>query len=147
MPEEPRLLGALFRIPFQVLNIRIEQGLIAHGYEEIRPAYFEVFRHIDPDGSRVTELAERAQMTKQSMGYLVDHLEKMGYVERIPDPQDGRAKRIILTESGRHVEQTARRIIHEVEAEWRDMLGEEQMSQLRDTLEHLIRQLENTAAQ
>ena len=136
--NKPQLLGALFRIPFQTLDIRIEEGLIAAGYADLRPAYFEVFRYIKPKGSRSTELAEQARITKQSMGYLVDHLESQGYVERISDSQDRRAKIVRLTERGQQVEQTARQIILQVEAEWTTLLGEEAMRQLRQKLESLI---------
>ena len=140
--KRPRLFGALFRIPFQILNTRIEDGLIERGYHDLRPAYFEVFRYIQPEGSRSTELAEQAQMTKQSMGYLIDHLEQLGYVERLPDPKDRRAKIVQLTERGHKVEQTARMIIHEVEKEWSDLLGNRRMSDLREILDELINLLE-----
>ena len=141
-----RLLGALFRIPFQVLNTRIEEGLTAAGYTELRPAYFEVFRHIRPQGSRSTELAEQAQMTKQSMGYLIDQLETLGYVERLPDPHDRRAKIARLTERGQEVDQTARQIIGQVETEWAQLLGAERMTQLRHMLEALTEALEERSS-
>lgn len=140
--DEPRLLGALFRIPFQALDARIEAGLQAAGYEDLRPAYFEVFRYMSPEGRRSTELAELAQITKQSMGYLIDYLETAGYVARLPDPDDRRAKIVQLTEKGREVRQTAVQIIHQVESEWAELIGSEQMANLRQMLEGLVTALE-----
>ena len=140
--EEPRLFSVLFRTPFQILDTRIDEGLIAAGYTDLRPAYFEVFRYIRSEGSRSTELAEQAQITKQSMGYLIDHLEDQGYVERIPDPQDRRAKIVQLTKRGQEVEKTAQQIILQVEAEWTELLGAEKMAQLRQKLEMLLDILE-----
>ena len=140
--DGPRLLGALFRIPFQALDTRIEEALNAAGYADLRPAYFDVFRYIRPEGSRSTELAEQAQITKQSMGYLIDYLEKQGYVKRLPDPRDRRAKIVRLTERGEEVHQTALQTIHQVEAEWADRVGRENMAQLRQLLERLIDILE-----
>lgn len=66
--------------------------LPAHGYDDLRAAHNAVPRHIDPEGSRITTLAEGAGMTKQSMGYLVDSLVGAGYLALGPDPLDGRAK-------------------------------------------------------
>jgi DNA-binding MarR family transcriptional regulator len=141
--QESRLLGALFRVPFQFLNQQIESGLIASGYTDLRPAHFEVFRHMAPGGARSTVLAERAQITKQSMGYLVDYLEGRGYVQRIPDPDDRRAKIVQFTEKGRGVNETAAQIIRRVEAEWADLIGGELMVSLREALEVLIHFLED----
>ena len=73
-----RMIGALLRIPFQAINARLEAELAAAGFADLRPAHFSVFQHLPADGARVTDLAERAQITKQSMGYLVDHLEERG---------------------------------------------------------------------
>jgi len=64
------------------------------------PAHTAVFQHIEADGSRLTDLAERAQITKQSMGYLVDYLEERDYLERHADPSDRRATIICLTDRG-----------------------------------------------
>jgi DNA-binding MarR family transcriptional regulator len=93
--------------------------------------------HIDAAGTRLTDLAARAQITKQSMGYLVDYLERRGYVERRPDTGDRRATVICLTDRGWDETREALRIIAELEAEWAAALGEARMHQLRDLLAEL----------
>lgn len=79
---------------------RLYAELSARGFSEIRPAHSAVFRHIAPGGSRLTTLAEQAELTKQSMAYLVAYLEEHGYVRQKPDPEDGRAKQVFLTSRG-----------------------------------------------
>ncbi|HEY9697583.1 MAG TPA: MarR family transcriptional regulator, partial [Trichocoleus sp.] len=85
----------------------------------------------------LTELADAAQITKQSMNYLVEYLGDRGYVEMIPDPTDGRAKLIHLTDQGQKVQQMAIQISQQVEAEWAAQLGQRKISQLRRLLEEL----------
>ncbi|MRH90995.1 MarR family transcriptional regulator [Nocardia sp. SYP-A9097] len=92
---------------------------------------------IGPDGTRLTELAERAQVTKQTAGFLVDQLERAGYVERVPDPSDGRARLVWLSERGRTMAETGNRVSARIEAEWAAHLGERRMAQLRDALTRL----------
>lgn len=137
-PEDRRMLGALLRIPFQAIVARIHEGLVVAGYPDLRPAHLVVFQQMRPEGVRLTELAESAQITKQSMGYIVDHLEEQGYVERVPDPADRRAKIIRLTERGKDVERAAREILRGIEAEWGRHLGKERLRQLRETLTDLV---------
>jgi DNA-binding MarR family transcriptional regulator len=96
-----------------------------------------VFQHIAPEGSRLTDLAERAQITKQSMGYLVDYLEQRGYLERRPDPTDRRAALVCLTDRGWAQVHAALAIIHTVERDWTRALGKERMRQLRQLLTEL----------
>lgn len=131
------MLGALLRIPFQAIVERIHAGLVAAGFDDLSPAHFVVFQHMRPEGVRTTELAERAQITKQSMGYLVDHLEARGYVTRVADPSDKRARLVQLTERGRLVDATARSIVQQVEHEWSQYLGTDRFA----TLQHLLREL------
>src|SRR5213083_2923538 len=104
LPSDPRNehpnIGTLLRSPFQEVVNRVISGLADAGFEDIRPAHTAVFQHIEADGSRLTDLAQRAQITKQSMGYLVDYLEQRGYVERRPDPTDSRVTLICLTDRG-----------------------------------------------
>jgi len=90
----------------------------------------------------LTELAERAQITKQSMGYLVDYLQERGYVERVPDLVDGRAKLVRYTERGREVDRVTRQIVQGIEEDWACRLGEHKMDQLRQLLKELIAELE-----
>lgn len=90
------------------------------------------------DGLRLSVLASRAGMTAQSMGELVDDLERRGYLERRPDPDDRRAKRIYLTERGGENARVARLAIGEVEASLADLLGEQRYIDLRRTLETII---------
>ena len=135
--EQAKTIGALLRLPFEVLLDRVYSELMTSGFEDIRPAHGNVFRYISPDGSRLTELADAAQITKQSMNYLVEYLRDRGYVEMIPDPTDGRAKLIHLTNQGQKVQQMAIQISRQVEAEWATQLGQRKMSQLRRLLEEL----------
>lgn len=118
MTEQVKTIGVLLRLPFEVLLDRVYSELVTHGFEDVRPAHGNVFRYISPDGSRLTELADAAQITKQSMNYLVEYLHDRGYVEMIPDPTDGRAKLIHLTSQGQKVQQMAVQISRQVEAEW-----------------------------
>ena len=116
---------------------RVSAGLSEAGFEDIRPAHTAVFQHIEADGSRLTDLAERAQITKQSMGYLVDYLEQRGYLERRPDPTDRRVALICLTDRGWDQIRAALSIINAIERDWARRLGKRRMEQLRDVLTEL----------
>ena len=94
-----------------------------------------MFGNIDPEGTRLTELAERARMTKQSVGEVTSDLEQRGYVERVPDPSDGRAKIIRLTERGRAAQALGIGLIDEIEQEWAERFGAERVAALREALE------------
>ncbi len=107
----------------------------AAGYTDVRPGHGCLFGNIDPEGSRLTELAERAHMTKQSVGEVASDLEARGYVERVPDPHDGRAKIIRLTERGREAQAIGRGLIDDIERDWAERFGAEHMAALREALE------------
>ena len=136
--ERPNI-GILLRDSLQEIVRRVAEGLAAAGFDDLRPAHTVVFQHIEADGSRLTQLAERAQITKQSMGYLVDYLEDCGYLERRVDPTDRRAVLICLTERGWSQIRASLAIIAEIEAEWTRRLGTERLEDLRGTLDELRR--------
>ena len=92
---------------------------------------------IGPDGSRVGDLAEQARVTKQSAAFLVEQLEAAGYVERVPDPTDGRARLVRLTSRARGVVQAADAEVERVLAKWSDHVGEQRLDQMHDTLRDL----------
>jgi DNA-binding MarR family transcriptional regulator len=101
MNDEKRLdLGVLLFIPYRYSEDRIFHALQHAGFDDWTLAQCRVFQRIAPDGSRLTDLADQAQMSKQSAGVLVDQLESLGYVRRIPDPTDGRARLIVFERRG-----------------------------------------------
>jgi DNA-binding MarR family transcriptional regulator len=110
----------------------------AAGYPDIREGHGCVFGFIDVEhGSRLTDLAEAAGLTKQAVGEAVTELERLGYLTRAPDPSDRRAKLITLTDRGVQAYWTARRLFAEVEQEWADELGEDLIATLRETAEKI----------
>ncbi len=144
-PEQQRTIGALLRIPFQKLADTVYDELAEISHNEIRPAHSVVFRYILDKGSRITELAEQAGMTKQSMAALVDHLHHYGYVQIQPDPNDGRAKQVVLTQRGKKIQQQAMALSQQMEQQWAELIGKEEMATLRHLLEKLYDQLEESA--
>lgn len=136
--EDRRMIGALLRIPREAALRQVLMGLAAAGFGDVRPATFTVFQHMPPEGIRLTALADAALMTKQSMGYLVDDLESLGYVERVPDPADRRAKLIRLTARGQQVDQAVREVIRQIESEWAARMGESDYLRLVQLLRSLI---------
>jgi DNA-binding MarR family transcriptional regulator len=117
------------------------ERLAASGHAEVRAAHGAVFEYLDDAGTRVSVLAERARMTKQSMTELVAHLERHGYVERVPDPADGRAKLVRATDRGREVYAIAREAMRDVQARLDGRLGADRMATLRRLLEEVGEEL------
>lgn len=131
-------IGQLLWGPYRAHLVRLHEALARAGYPDIQPTHGNnLFRHIDGDGSRITEIAERAQLTKQYIGNLAEYLEARGYVERIPDPTDGRAKIVRFTEQGRDVERVAEQVLGQIEEELTARLGDEKMTHLRALLAEL----------
>ena len=100
----------------------------------IRPAHTAVFQYLDDTGTTVSLLAERAQMTKQAMAELVQHLETHGYVTRVPDPHDRRAKLVLPTDRGRDVIAIAQSLVPELEGRVAQLVGEDRVRALREDL-------------
>ncbi|WP_208114240.1 MarR family winged helix-turn-helix transcriptional regulator [Actinomycetospora succinea] len=132
--DRPVNLAVLMRDGFTVLNNRVLVRLAEEGHGAVRPAHSAVFEFLDDTGTTVSTLAERAQMTKQGMAELVRHLEVHGYVTREPDPDDRRAKRVLLTPAGREVVGIAQRLVPEIEAEIVALVGPERSRALRADL-------------
>lgn len=100
-------------------------------------AQARIAQRITEDGSRLTDLAKQAQVTKQTASLLVGALEREGLVERIPDPADGRARLIRFTQKGQAASEQAREVVMGVEQEWNDYLGPELAACLREALTRL----------
>ena len=130
-------LGVLLREPYRIASARLHDRFAERGHPEVRAPHGNVLQFLDAEGTRVTVLAERAQVTKQSMAELVAHLERHGYVERVPDPADRRAKLVRATARGEEVYAIAREFVADTEAEWTAELGEKKIRTLRKLLKEL----------
>lgn len=126
-------VGVLMLVAYRAMESRIFAGVRAAGFPGSL-AQGRIFARIGPEGTRLTELAESAQVTKQTAGFLVDQLEAIGYVERRPDPVDARARLITITERGHTAQAAGRALELEIEAEWRAHLGVDAMAELHTTL-------------
>ena len=132
---EPNL-GLLLFIPYRFMESAVMDALKAHGHD-LPLSQARVFQRISPGGSRLAELAEAAQIPKQTVGSIVDLLERAGYVHRLPDPHDARARLVTITARGRQLVDISLPVVREVEATWRAHLGPERTHQLKETLTSL----------
>jgi DNA-binding MarR family transcriptional regulator len=128
--------GVLLFVPYRAMEDRVFAALAAAGFE-FTPAQARVLQRIGPDGTRLTELAAAAQVTKQTAGFLVDQLERAGYARRTPDPRDARARLVRLGERALAAKPVADAVVAEVEDEWRRYLGDRRYAQLREALTRL----------
>jgi DNA-binding MarR family transcriptional regulator len=107
------------------------------GFDDLDAAHLNVFQYPGPQGARPTELAARLRMSKQALNYLLGELERLGYLERRPDPDDLRSKRVALTDRGTALAYAMREAVDELEAAWAERLGAERFAQLRGFLVEL----------
>ncbi len=142
------LFSQLLRGPYQALLAKVHAGLAAAGFADSYPSWgTNIFHYLREGGLRLTELAERSHTTKQAMRYTVNQLEAAGYVERVADPTDGRAKIIRLTDRGLEARRVADEIINDLERECAHRLGEQRMRQFEDLIKDVRRVLEETGEQ
>jgi DNA-binding MarR family transcriptional regulator len=130
-------LPGLMEVVQEALFAEFRQELVETGYGDIRPTHGCVFRFIREEPLRLTELATLAGMTKQSIGEVIDNLVDLGYVKRVPDPQDRRAKLICLTERGEEAQKIGLRLFTKVEQRWAKRYGPERFAKLRELLEEI----------
>ncbi len=136
-PEDELNTGLLLFIPYRAMENQVFAALAEAGYGDFTVAQARVAQRIGPEGTRLTELAEAAQITKQTAGFLVDQLERAGYVERTPDPTDARARLIRVAERGQRAIPVGLAALGEVEREWTAHLGQRRMAAFRDALARL----------
>jgi DNA-binding MarR family transcriptional regulator len=111
---------------------------------ELSLSQARVFQRINPQGSRLAELADAAQISKQTLGSIIDQLERAGYVQRLPDPHDARAKLVTITAKGQELVQASIPVVHKTEKTWEAHLGKARTRQLKATLTALC-EITNTA--
>ncbi|MFJ8465831.1 MarR family winged helix-turn-helix transcriptional regulator [Streptomyces swartbergensis] len=116
------------------LTQRINEGVIARGFEGVRPAHGFAFARLAPDGATVTDLAAHLGVTKQAASQLVDEMVRKGYAERRPHPDDARARLVVLTGRGWACTRAAEEAAAEAVREWGKVLGEREVRALGEQL-------------
>ena len=135
--EPSRYIGAMMRVAWQWVRDQMYAGVVAGGYDDLTAAHVGLWRHPGLDGLRPSELADRVGITKQSVNDLLGHLERHGYMGRVPDPTDGRARVIRLTPKGRQLEQTIYSEAQAAQLRIAEILGPRRFHQLHNSLELL----------
>ncbi len=133
-PFGPPLIGALLRVPWEAIQRRMLERLHERGFTDLDAAHLLVFQYPGPQGARPSELAARLGVSKQALNYLLGQLERLDYLERRPDPDDLRSKRVALTRRGTTAIRVIRDAVAEVETAWAEQLGPERFAQLRAML-------------
>jgi DNA-binding MarR family transcriptional regulator len=127
-------MGPLLRMPWDAVRQHMLKRLHDYGFSDLDAAYLNVFLYPGPQGARPSELAARLRISKQALNYLLGELERLDYLERRPDPDDQRSKRVALTARGTSAVRVIREAVGEVETAWAQQLGPERFDQLRTIL-------------
>ena len=145
--EDDVLFSQLLRRPYEALLMNIHAESAAAGFADSYPSWgTNIFHHLREGGLRLTELAQRTHTTKQALLYTINQLEAAGYVERVPDPSDGRAKIIRFTQRGWELRRVADEIIASIEHECVQALGEERMRLFEALMKDVSSVLEENTA-
>jgi DNA-binding MarR family transcriptional regulator len=139
-PERP-MIGLLLRLLSQHYQQEMEDALVAGGFEDIGPSAANVFPFVSPEGATISELADLAHVRKQTMAQAVEQLERTGYVERRPNPQDKRSQLIFLTARGRSVPTVTHAAARRVEDHWAELTGRDELEALKAQLVQLLGEL------
>lgn len=136
-------LGLLLRLLHQHWTQSVDAALDAAGYDDIRPSHSNVFAFTPPEGIQVSALTQLANVRKQSVTQAVEELERLGYVERRPDPNDRRARLVFLTARGQGVRPVAMAAGRQVQDHWEALLGGEDIDALTQLLQKLLGRLKS----
>jgi DNA-binding MarR family transcriptional regulator len=133
----------LLRLAHQHWTQAVEAALDEAGFGDIRPPHANVFTFARPEGIQVSELTKLAHVRKQTMTQAVEELERLGYVERRPDPNDRRARLVFLTERGKGVRPIAMATGRLVDERWAELAGSEEIEQIKHALQRLLGRLQS----
>ena len=139
--EHRPYVGALMRVVWQWVREQMYAGVVAAGYDDLNDAHVGLWRYPGLDGLRPSQLADHVGITKQSVNDLLAHLEAQGYLRRIPDPADGRARVIRLTPKGRRLEETIYAEARAAQQRIAEILGPRRFAHLHSSLELLTQSL------
>ncbi len=134
-------VGAMLGVVWQWVRDQLYAGVVAAGYDDLNAAHVGLWRYPGLEGLRPSQLADRRGITKQSVNDLLAHLEQHGYLLRVPDPADGRARVIRLTSMGWRLQQAIYAEAGAAQLRIAEILGPRRFAQLHSSLELLTEQL------
>ena len=135
--DGPLNIGLLCFIVQRAMEDRVLADIAAAGFDDVTIAQARVLARVSSKGTRITELAERARVSKQTVTFMVDQLERAGYVRRVPDPSDARARLVVFADRGLAAQEVARRTEAVVQEEWTRHLGRRATARLHQILTQL----------
>ena len=144
--RRPPYVGAMLGVVWQWVRVQLHAGVVAAGFDHLSAAHVALWRYPGLEGVRPSQLADRVGITKQSVNDLLGHLEGHGYLLRVPDSVDGRARVIQLTAKGRRLQETIYAAAGAAQQQIEEILGPRRFAQLHGSLELLTEQLEDLPA-
>ncbi len=135
---QPPYIGHSMRVVWQWTWGLINEAAARAGYDDVNPAHLSLFRYPGLDGQRLTDIAQRLQITKQSVHELIGHLERFGYLAREPDPTNRRARLVRLTTKGHRLQEVIRLQALDAERQIASIVGDRRLTQMKATLAILL---------
>ena len=142
LPADRDAIGQLLIRLLSEFRRELSEPMEERGFGDIRRPHLQVWGNIGWEGRRLTELAARAQLSLSATSELVNELEELGYLKRVPDPNDGRAKLIVPTDRGHEALDAATVRVTEIEQHWGSLVGAERFNDACYLLNSLLQQLE-----
>jgi DNA-binding MarR family transcriptional regulator len=142
-----RDIRALLLAPSSDLAVQVDDRLRRMGFPSLRPAQTQLLTLVEAGGKRLTDLVDAMHLPKQTLGDMVDELERQKLVERYPDPEHGVIKRVRLAARGRAWAQEVHKVAETTEAKWAAVLGKSKLKTLRGLLEELGQELNGVSKQ
>jgi DNA-binding MarR family transcriptional regulator len=134
----PLTVGSMLRSAWTELIDEVFENLHAAGFDDLRPVHQPILRDLLTSNLRPSELGARLGLSKQAANDLVREFEAKGYITLEPDPDDGRAKRIIATERGRQAGETAQASSEAVGRRWSELVGAERYAVFEEVLRTIV---------
>jgi DNA-binding MarR family transcriptional regulator len=146
-PPLPPMIGALLRVPYEEVRRRIIEQLHERGFDDIQQAHLSVLQYPGPHGKRPSQITTHVGASKQALNYLLNEIERFGYIERQRDRDDARSKRIVLTRRGEAARDVIRQAVRDVERDWAGELGAQRFATLKSLLQELFASVVATRGQ
>ena len=146
LPTDRLAIGQLLVRLLREFRTEMFQPAAGHGYLDLRESHLQIFGNIGVQGVRLTDLAARCQLSLAATSETVDNLVGLSYLERRPDPNDGRAKLIFPTTRGRELLSDAGDRVAEIEHDWAQIVGPENFTAACRTLQALLSALADQPA-